>query len=59
MLIRLKRYAEGLEACEQAIRLDPNDANAYQNKGDALKRLNRMREAVLAYEMARQLGYSG
>src|SRR2546421_3382968 len=49
-LYNLKRYAERLAACEQAIRLDPNFAPAYYNKGSALMELKRYQEALAAYE---------
>ena len=55
----LKQYEEALAAYEQAIRIDPNYAAAYNNKGIALNQLNRKEEAQRAYEKARQLGYSG
>src|SRR5712691_7469061 len=35
-LRNLKRYEEALTACEQALRLDPNYAIAYNNKGHTL-----------------------
>jgi tetratricopeptide (TPR) repeat protein len=44
----LKQYSEALAAYEQAIRLDPNLAEAYNNKGDVLEQLNRKREAQQA-----------
>src|SRR6266581_3119152 len=53
----LKQYPKALAAYEQAIRLDPNDAYAYNSKGYILNKLNRKREAELAYDKARQLGY--
>ncbi len=46
---------EALTAYEQAIRLDPNFANAYNNKGIALNDLKRYKEADQAFEKARQL----
>jgi tetratricopeptide (TPR) repeat protein len=55
----LKRYEEALAAYEQAIRLDPNFAVAYHNKGVALDNLRRSKEAQQCYEKARQLGYNG
>jgi tetratricopeptide (TPR) repeat protein len=58
-LCDLKQYSEALTAYEQAIGLDPNYALAYNNKGTALERLNRKKEAQQAYEKARQLGYTG
>ncbi len=54
----LKRYEEALAAYEQALRLDPNFAFAYYNKGVTLERLGRKREAQQAYERARQHGYN-
>ncbi|MBA2680585.1 MAG: tetratricopeptide repeat protein, partial [Ktedonobacteraceae bacterium] len=40
-----------------AIRLDPNYALAYYNKGNTFTQLNRSREAQECYQKARQLGY--
>jgi tetratricopeptide (TPR) repeat protein len=51
----LKRNEEALAAYEQAIRLDPNYANAYNGKGDALGDLKRNEEALAAYEQAIRL----
>src|SRR5258708_10945607 len=51
----LKRYEEALAACEQAIRLDPNFAKAYNGKGAALNDLKRYEEALAAYEQAIRL----
>jgi tetratricopeptide (TPR) repeat protein len=48
----LKHSQEALVACEQAIRLDPNLAPAYNNKGIALDDLKRHQEALVAYEHA-------
>ncbi len=56
-LINLKHYQEALNAYEQAIRLDPNDAGFYTNKGSALQNLGRTEEAKQTFEKARQLGY--
>ena len=42
-LSHLKRYQEALAAFEQAIRLDPNYAKAYTNKGYILNDLKRHR----------------
>src|SRR5216683_1049660 len=50
-----KRYEEELAPYEQAIRLDPNFAYAYNNKGDVLRDLKRYKEAEQAFEKARQL----
>ena len=54
----LKRYDQALAAYEQAIRFDPNYAFAYHNKGLALDKLGKSSEAKLAYDKARQLGYT-
>jgi tetratricopeptide (TPR) repeat protein len=51
----LKRYEEALAALEQAIRLDPNLARAYNGKGIALGNLKRYEEALAAYEQAIRL----
>ncbi len=46
---------EALAAYEQAIRLDPNDAESYEDKGNALSDLKRFQEALAAYEQAIRL----
>jgi len=46
------------EHYEEAIRLRPNDATAYNAKGLALEALGKKQEAQQAHERARQLGYS-
>src|SRR6266516_3807129 len=48
----VKHYVEMLDAYEQAIQLDPNDAYTYTLKGDALYDLKRYEEALAAYEQA-------
>jgi tetratricopeptide (TPR) repeat protein len=52
-----RQYEEALAAYDQAIRLDPNYADAYNKKGYTLKRLGKEKEAQQAYARARQLGY--
>jgi tetratricopeptide (TPR) repeat protein len=54
-LRHLKHYEEALAAYEQAIRLDPNYARAYNNKGDILYDLKRYEEALATYEQAIRL----
>jgi tetratricopeptide (TPR) repeat protein len=54
-LENLKRYDEALVAYEQANRLDPNFASAYNGKGVALENLKRYQEALAAYEQAIRL----
>jgi tetratricopeptide (TPR) repeat protein len=46
----LKQFPEALIAYEQSIRLDPNDAAAYFNKGYALNELKRYEEGLAACE---------
>ncbi len=55
VLYDLKSYEEALAAYEQAIRLDPNSAVAYNGKGIALCDLERYEEALAAYEQAIRL----
>ena len=51
----LEQYSEALAAYEQALRLDPYDANAYSNKGYTLNRLRRYAEGLAACEQALRL----
>jgi tetratricopeptide (TPR) repeat protein len=50
-----KRYEEALAVCEQALRLNPNDAYAFLHKGNALFGLDRNAEALEAYQQAIRL----
>ena len=54
-LINSKRFEEALAAAEQALRLDPNYAPAYIDKGSALYNLKRYQDALVAYEQALRL----
>ncbi len=54
----LKRYEESIAAHDQAIRLNPDYAEAYYGKGYALDQLKKPKEAQQCYEKARQLGYN-
>jgi len=56
-LYDLKRYEEVIAAYDQTLRLDPNYATAYHNKGLALDQLGRRQEAQQAREKAKQPGY--
>eukprot|EP00357_Protocruzia_adherens_P014730 CAMPEP_0115034632 /NCGR_PEP_ID=MMETSP0216-20121206/40783_1 /TAXON_ID=223996 /ORGANISM="Protocruzia adherens, Strain Boccale" /LENGTH=77 /DNA_ID=CAMNT_0002413587 /DNA_START=81 /DNA_END=314 /DNA_ORIENTATION=+ len=51
----MKRYTEAIECYDQVLALDPNAAVAYNNKGFALRSLNKVREAVECYEKALKL----
>ena len=55
VLYNQQRYEEALEAYEQAIRLDPNNAKAYTGKGNVLYNLERYDEALEAYDQAIRL----
>lgn len=50
---------EAIKAYDEAIRLDPNLANAWYKKGVALKALGRTSEAEAAFAKARELGHTG
>jgi tetratricopeptide (TPR) repeat protein len=54
-LVDLKHYKEALAAYEQAVRLDPNYAYAYCNKGIVLNKLRRYKEALVALDQAHGL----
>ncbi len=51
----IDKALEALEAFEQAIRLDPNNADAYCNKGTVLRWLHRDDEALAMYDRAIEL----
>jgi Flp pilus assembly protein TadD len=53
------KYNEAIKAYDEAIRLDPNLAEAWNNKGIALKVLGRTSEAKAAFAKAKELGYTG
>jgi uncharacterized caspase-like protein len=48
--------AKALEACRQALALDPDNATLYERLGDVLTGLGRGAEASQAYQNARRLG---
>jgi tetratricopeptide (TPR) repeat protein len=45
-------YIKAIETCKQAIRIDPNDAIAYNNLGNAYAGLGLYKEAIEAYKQA-------
>ena len=48
----LKFYAKAIEAYKQAIRIDPDDADAHCNLGNAYNNLGLYKEAIEAYKQA-------
>jgi Flp pilus assembly protein TadD len=50
---------DAIKAYDEAIRLDPNDAAAWNNKGVALEALGKTTEANAAFAKAQELGYEG
>jgi Flp pilus assembly protein TadD len=53
------KYDEAIKCFNEAIRLDPKEVDAWNNKGVALKALGRTDEAGPAFAKAKELGYSG
>lgn len=51
-------YEEGINALDEAIRIDPNLVEAWYNKGAVLKALGRTSEANAAFAKAKELGYT-
>jgi len=51
-LFKIKKYDEALHAFEQAIRLNPNSAQAWTNKGATLTAMNKFNEAVECFKEA-------
>jgi Flp pilus assembly protein TadD len=54
-----EKYDDAIKAYDEAIRLDPNDATAWYNKGVALEALGKTTEAKAAFAKAKDLGYKG
>lgn len=54
-----KKYEDAIQAYDEAIRLDPNLAVAWNNKGKALEALGKTAEANAAFAKAKELGYEG
>ena len=48
----MKRFDEAVASYDCAIELKPNDANALNNRGNALHKLRRFDEAVASYNQA-------
>ena len=49
------RYEEALDGYDEAIRLNPRDAAAFNNRGNTLKRLGRLEGAIRDYDEAIRL----
>ena len=49
------KHAEAIEAYDEAIRMDPEFAQAWSDKGSALVELNRSEEAIEAYNKALEI----
>ena len=50
------KYEEALERLEEALTLNPDLGEAWQNKGLVLEKLDRQKEAEEAFQRARALG---
>ncbi|MBI5187448.1 MAG: tetratricopeptide repeat protein [Nitrospinae bacterium] len=50
-----KKYTDAVDACTRAIELDPKDASAYNNRGNAYSDLKRYDEAIRDYGKAIEL----
>jgi tetratricopeptide (TPR) repeat protein len=56
LLFSLALYEEALDACEQAIALDPEDCLLQENHGTTLAMLGRHEEALVSYQRACECG---
>ncbi|MHB1697495.1 MAG: tetratricopeptide repeat protein [bacterium] len=54
-LIDSKQYSEALTYCDKAIEFNPNIADYWNDKGDALRKLSRDDEAIECYDKAIEL----
>ena len=54
-LYKQGKYNEAIEACDEALILDPNNIAAWFNKGLALRKLGKYNEAIEAYDEALML----
>jgi tetratricopeptide (TPR) repeat protein len=52
LLFSLERYTEALDACDQAMVLDPDDSLLHENHGTILAMLGRYEEALVSYGRA-------
>jgi tetratricopeptide (TPR) repeat protein len=53
VLVKLKRYEEALQSYDQALKLNPDDNQAWHNRGNVLTiNLKRYEEALQSYDKA-------
>ncbi|MEM1172728.1 MAG: tetratricopeptide repeat protein, partial [Cyanobacteria bacterium P01_H01_bin.35] len=52
---RLKQNEEAILACDEALEIEPNNYEAWNNKGIALENLERYEQAIAAYEKALEI----
>ena len=52
---KLQQNEEAILTCDEALKIEPNDYNAWHNKGAALGNLERYEEAVAAFEKALEI----
>ena len=55
-LTQLKRYDEGFQYLDEAIRLDPNYSNPHMTKGLVLFQIGKQQEAIVCLKKAAELG---
>ena len=51
----MKKYEEAIECFDKAIKLEPNYATGYHNKGISLEKLKRDKEAKECFNKANEL----
>jgi tetratricopeptide (TPR) repeat protein len=54
-LLNFKKYEECIAYCDQAIKINPNNANFWSIKGRSLYFLNKYNEAIACYDQAIKL----
>jgi tetratricopeptide (TPR) repeat protein len=53
----MKKYEQAITSYDKVITIDPDDADAWYNKGDALNSLGKSDEAEKCYDKSKELGY--
>ncbi|BBC23771.1 tetratricopeptide repeat protein [Pseudanabaena sp. ABRG5-3] len=54
-LYLIGKYEESLESYNLVLKVDPNNENAWEGKGDVLKKLGRFNESELCYEVKNKI----